>query len=777
MALSPIAMTGSGTIGHVSDDGWNIIEQGTPEMPGDSRGAFGSASVTAQAKSDSRFVMDNEAMLTSPGGVFRGRVSEVSVETLDVRLSLVGPLQFLNVDKTVPPVWATNEAIPAFGVLGSGTGQFGTPYSIATDPVDGAIYVTSGGSYLGVSRIRVIKFNSAGAYVTEWGSSGSGNGQFEATRGPTYVAVAPDQSVYVSDPGNFRVQKFNSSGTYVTKWGSSGTGDGQFSNFGPFGLAVASDGSVFVSDGARRVQKFNSSGTYQAQVATPGTAPTISPWGLAIDSSNTLYVAVPAANGGTTGVVCVYNSSLVLQRSFEVIDPFKLKVGGYFSLTVDGDDNLWAYPDDSNFIVRLDPQGVEIERVYSRYSYATAGSAEYTPAFNLVTGDLHVLSGETADRPFFPAADPRVQSFHYAPVTLSGALQMYMEACDPLLNGYTLDYQGAVDPEVVFPGWSGNVWAKVKELCATYCVETVRDDAAEMIIIRDIGSSTATITNFGANGPTTDPVNLTGGRVVDVIYQQPRAGGGVVWDAYLENVRLSIAAGARDAKVLYTVNHPVELAQPVPTDTLPIQPGQYYVVDSLGVQVPAAAWLAAGGNITLGVGDSPGTISATFIGPSAAIPGFTGPFYFATGITATDTPALSIVGNGTFCTPARLVRSNSQGNPYSSPFMDTKDRALERGHAPSRSDPNVVISFTCPVSELPPMGQAAGTIFPFEQSRYRITEVAWGNLTARVTAERYVTADDWTDTWSGEAASVYEAYWPDQGYSAGDEQVQPLRHA
>jgi DNA-binding beta-propeller fold protein YncE len=62
--------------------------------------------------------------------------------------------------------------------------------------------------------------------------------------------------VYVADSGNNRIQKFDSDGNFMTKWGSSGSGDGEFS--GPDGIAVDTSGNVYVSDFRNdRVQVFS----------------------------------------------------------------------------------------------------------------------------------------------------------------------------------------------------------------------------------------------------------------------------------------------------------------------------------------------------------------------------------------------------------------------------------------------------------------------------------------------------------------------------------------
>jgi tripartite motif-containing protein 71 len=83
------------------------------------------------------------------------------------------------------------------------------------------------------------------------GSKGSGDGQFI---GPQWVAIDSSGNIYVADTYNHRIQKFNSDGAFLTKWGSEGSGDGQF-NFPT--VAVDSSGNVYVADfGNHRIQKF-----------------------------------------------------------------------------------------------------------------------------------------------------------------------------------------------------------------------------------------------------------------------------------------------------------------------------------------------------------------------------------------------------------------------------------------------------------------------------------------------------------------------------------------
>ncbi len=119
------------------------------------------------------------------------------------------------------------------------------------------------------------------------GGIGSGDGQFNS---PTGITVDANGTVYVVDTGNNRVQKFDSAGNFITKWGTAGSGPGQFSN--PTGIELDSAGNVYVADtGNARVQRFTASGTFVNQiVAADGSPPPIASIDLGFDSDGVMYV-------------------------------------------------------------------------------------------------------------------------------------------------------------------------------------------------------------------------------------------------------------------------------------------------------------------------------------------------------------------------------------------------------------------------------------------------------------------------------------------------------
>ena len=174
-----------------------------------------------------------------------------------------------------------NNYLTQWGSYGTGNGQFFSAYGIAVD--------RSNNVYVSDLNNRVEKFDSGGNYLTQWGSFGSGNGQFSS---PWGIAVDSSNNVYVADLQNNRVEKFDGNGNYLTQWGSLGSGNGQFNN--PAGVAVDSSNNVYVTDtGNNRVDKFTSNGNYLAQWGSlgSGNGQFSFPTGLAVDSNNNVYVA------------------------------------------------------------------------------------------------------------------------------------------------------------------------------------------------------------------------------------------------------------------------------------------------------------------------------------------------------------------------------------------------------------------------------------------------------------------------------------------------------
>jgi hypothetical protein len=90
---------------------------------------------------------------------------------------------------------------------------------------------------------------------------------------PTDVAWDAQGNIYVADGyGNARVAKYDRNGKWLKNWGSRGTGQGQFNIV--HGIAIDAQGNVYVGDeGNKRVQVFDTEGTFKTQFTNVG-APT-----------------------------------------------------------------------------------------------------------------------------------------------------------------------------------------------------------------------------------------------------------------------------------------------------------------------------------------------------------------------------------------------------------------------------------------------------------------------------------------------------------------------
>ena len=168
----------------------------------------------------------------------------------------------------------------------SGDGGAATSAGFA-DPVD-AVSDASGNVYVSDSLADVVrKVDTSGTItlfagtVNTAGFSGDGGAATSAKlSAPKGLAVGSDGSVYIADFNNARVRKVNPSGTISTIAGNGfsdvngGDGDGgaaTSAKLNPFGLAFDSAGNLYASDwDANRVRKIDTSGNIST-VAGSGT--------------------------------------------------------------------------------------------------------------------------------------------------------------------------------------------------------------------------------------------------------------------------------------------------------------------------------------------------------------------------------------------------------------------------------------------------------------------------------------------------------------------------
>ena len=131
-------------------------------------------------------------------------------------------------------------------------------HAIRVDP-DGNIWVVDAPGHV------IYKMDATGRVLMELGSKGISGVSRTTFNLPTDVAFGPTGEIYVSDGyGNARVMKFDADGQYVLQWGSRGTGPGEFGL--PHNLAVDATGRVYVTDrDNQRVQVFSADGEFLSE--------------------------------------------------------------------------------------------------------------------------------------------------------------------------------------------------------------------------------------------------------------------------------------------------------------------------------------------------------------------------------------------------------------------------------------------------------------------------------------------------------------------------------
>ncbi len=254
---------------------------------------------------------------------------------------------------------------------------------------DGTVYVADSRNH------RVVHFDITGKVLNQWGtfadgvSTPIGNGTFNE---PWGIAVAPDGSVYVTDTWNHRIEKFTADGKFVLAWGVFGQAETPEALYGPHGLAVDSKGRVYVTDtGNKRVVVFDANGVYVTQFGSGGleAGQFDEPVGITVDKNGTVYV------------VDTWNQRIQTFTPIETGDSISFTpakqwdVYGWFGQSLDNkpfiavNDALHVFVTDPDGfrVMEFDPNGVLL-RVWGDFGNTPSGFG--LPSGIAVDGEGHV---------------------------------------------------------------------------------------------------------------------------------------------------------------------------------------------------------------------------------------------------------------------------------------------------------------------------------------------------------------------------------------------------
>ncbi len=135
-----------------------------------------------------------------------------------------------------------------------GKGLYKIPHSIRADPA-GNIWTVDAQSS------TILKFTPEGRELLriEVGGQPETKNPFCGT---TDIAFAPNGHLFISDGyGNARILEYTADGKRLREWGSKGTGPGEFRL--PHGIAVDESGTVYVADRENgRIQRFTAQGKF-----------------------------------------------------------------------------------------------------------------------------------------------------------------------------------------------------------------------------------------------------------------------------------------------------------------------------------------------------------------------------------------------------------------------------------------------------------------------------------------------------------------------------------
>jgi sugar lactone lactonase YvrE len=167
-----------------------------------------------------------------------------------------------------------------------GKGLFTIPHAIRLD-LEGNVWTVDAASS------TVIKFSPQGEKLLQIDAGGQ-QAEGRAFRGTTDITFAPKGRIFISDGySNARILEYTADGKKVHEWGSTGTGPGQFHL--PHSIVVDENNILYVADRENgRIEKFDLEGKFLGEIPNLGRI-----YSLKLGANGTLWAGMQQLNEPT----------------------------------------------------------------------------------------------------------------------------------------------------------------------------------------------------------------------------------------------------------------------------------------------------------------------------------------------------------------------------------------------------------------------------------------------------------------------------------------------
>lgn len=168
-----------------------------------------------------------------------------------------------------------------------GKGLYKIPHAIRLDP-EGNVWTVDAASS------TVIKFSPKGEKLLQIDAGGQPDAEGRAFCGTTDITFAQKGRIFISDGyANARILEYSAEGKKVHEWGSTGTGPGQFHL--PHSIVVDENNILYVADRENgRIEKFDLDGKFLGEIPSLGRI-----YSLKLGANGTLWAGMQQLNEPT----------------------------------------------------------------------------------------------------------------------------------------------------------------------------------------------------------------------------------------------------------------------------------------------------------------------------------------------------------------------------------------------------------------------------------------------------------------------------------------------